>query len=152
MRTALAEASLDTELSDLELDVVVQDLRKTVLTSSDADLAVESQTALSVLRPFQDMLLESAERHGLVSDQWGYVLYDIFNASVAGTKSEQKLQRIGGSEEAWAVMITLLLTEDDEKENGAGPLVVAPSGSWNVAFRLRLCVLHADARRPCRAI
>ena len=121
IRAVFANYDLPSTTSDKELDAYVRELRKAVGASSDDSLQQEAALAQQVLTPFRDCLLDEAEKQGLDSEQWGNILYDIFLAATSGTKSEAKLQRLVNSEDAWADMVTLLLTEEPTEVSFHGP-------------------------------
>ena len=81
-RGALQSANVESDISDSALDNCVRHARRESLRSNSDSAKEQAEGLVIALRPFKDLVLESAEDKGLDHDDYGELFWALLKGSL----------------------------------------------------------------------
>ena len=115
VRKALVSHDVQIDLSDSQADVLIRQVRKTLVSRIPTELAGEAQLMTEALNPIRNFIHAHVTPE-LDPDEWGTLLWDCYTTSLNNTKAAAACETLVGSGEAWSDMIVLLMNQPLEVE------------------------------------
>ena len=142
-REALATAEVRTSFTDDQIAQLIIDFREKLNAGRPSTVAEESQLMASAIRPLYDALLGAADLTSFDTDQLGALFWDLYAACTANTRSALRCPELNDYEEAWADMVSLVLSTPEVSEsvvtNPCGSRIAVVGGLPCLQSSLRAC-------------
>ena len=108
-RKALQDSSISWTPSDSEVEKLIRSIRSAINSSSPTTLADEGQLLVKALSPVYLALREAEALDWMDSDQWAFLMWDIYTAAASNTQSAARCPKITDSSDGWSDMITIVI-------------------------------------------